>query len=240
MLIFVATSALLERMTIALKTEKREVFGKKLKPYREQGKLPVVCYGAGEENRPFWVSEKEFGKVWKAAGESTIIELDTPEGKKNVLIQDVAMDAVKGEPIHADFLAVRMDKPIVATVPLVFSGEAPVVKALGGVLVKVLREIEVEALPKNLPHEITVDISSLATFDDQISVGDLALPDGVSAELDATEVVVLAEPPRVEEEAKTERTIADIEVVGKEKKEETEGETEGSSPKSTSPKSAKE
>lgn len=219
-------------MALVLKTEKREVFGKKLKELRQEGKLPVICYGAGEENRPLWVSAKEFGKVWKAAGESTIIELDTMEGKKNVLIQDVAMDAVRGEPIHVDFLAVRMDKPIVATVPLVFTGEAPAVKALGGGLVKILHEIDVEALPKDLPHEITVNISTLAAFDDQITVGALILPAGVSAQLDATEIVALVEAPRVEEEeVKAERTIADIEVVGKAKKEETEEETEASTKK---------
>lgn len=140
---------------LTLEAENREIFGKKLKDFREQGKLSAVLYGPKEKSRPIFVSLKDFKKIWQEAGESTVIQLNLEKSKKEVLIQEVVLDPVKNEPTHVDFYAVLMDKPIQAAVVLEFSGTSPAVKNLGGILVKVAYEIEIEALPKNLPPNLS-------------------------------------------------------------------------------------
>ena len=141
-----------------------------------------------------------------------------------MLIQDVAMDPVKGEPVHVDFYAVLMDKPIKASISLVFEGISPAVKNLGGILIKVMHELEVEALPKNLPHELSVDISALASFENKISAKDIILSKGVKLISNPEETIALIEAPREEEAPASEEKIAfeEIEVVGKKEKEEEE------------------
>lgn len=211
---------------LELQTENREVFGKKLESFRKKGKLPAVLYGPKEKSQPLFISSKDFKKIWADAGESTVIQLNLGKSKKEVLIQDVAMDPVKDEPIHVDFYAVLMDRPIQASIPLVFEGESPAIKT-GGILVKVTHEIEVEALPKNLPHELVVNISSLANFGDRILAKDIVLENGVKLVGASDEVIALMEAPKEEEVAPSEEKIAfeEIEVAGAKEKEEKEGES---------------
>ncbi|PIQ69686.1 MAG: 50S ribosomal protein L25 [Candidatus Tagabacteria bacterium CG11_big_fil_rev_8_21_14_0_20_41_11] len=207
-----------------IQTENRNIFGKKLEPFRKKGKLPAVLYGPKEKARPIFISLKDFKKIWDEAGESTVIQLNLGDTKKEVLIQDVAMDPVKGEPVHVDFYAVLMDKPIKASISLVFEGISPAVKNLGGILIKVMHELEVEALPKNLPHELSVDISALASFENKISAKDIILSKGVKLISNPEETIALIEAPREEEAPASEEKIAfeEIEVAGKKEKEEEE------------------
>ena len=205
-----------------LKAEKREITGKKVRSIRKQGKIPAVVYGAGEKGTLLEVSEKDFEKVFKQAGESTLVELEIGQDKKNVLIHDVDFDPIKDKPRHVDFLQVRMDKPIRAKVHVVFEGESPAVKNLGGVLVKIIHELEVEALPKDLPHELKIDISNLQNLEDKFLVSNLKLPSGVKVIADSNEVLALVETPRTEEEIKAEEAAAapsleSIEVLTKKK-----------------------
>ena len=216
-----------------LKAEKREITGKKVRSLRKAGKLPAVLYGAGEKGTLLEVSEKDFEKVFKQAGESTLVELEIGENKKNVLIHDVDFDPIKDKPRHVDFLQVRMDKPIRAKVHVIFEGESPAVKNLGGVLVKIIHELEVEALPKDLPHELKIDISNLQNLEDKFLVSNLKLPSGVKVIADSNEVLALVEIPRTEEEIKAEEaatapSLESIEVLTKkkEKEEVAEGEAE--------------
>ena len=208
-----------------LKAEKRGVFGKKLKILRKNDKLPAVLYGPKEKAQSLFISLKEFKKIWQEAGESTVIKLNLADSQKDVLIQEVAIDPKKDEPLHVDFYAVQMDKLIQASVQLVFEGVSPAVKDLGGVLVKVMHEVEVEALPKNLPHELAIDISKLANFEDKILAKDIVLPEGAELKTNPEEVIALVEAPK-EEVVPPEEKIAfeEIEVVGK--KEKAEKETE--------------
>jgi len=208
-----------------LKSKKREIKGKKVKTLRKEGFLPAILYGGGE-NISLSVNSKDFGKVWEEAGSSTVLELEVEGVKKNVLIQDVSVDPLKSMPLHVDFFAIRMDKPIVARVSITFEGESPAVKNLGGVLVKVIHELEVEALPKDLPSEIIVDITGLCELNDQFTVESLNLGDGVKTELRPEEVIVLVKAQQEEEAVEEERTIEDVQVEtkGKEEKEESEGE----------------
>lgn len=207
-----------------LTATKRETFGKDLAGARKDGQMPVVVYGAGKEAETFFVITKEFKKVLSGAGESTLVSLTGDAGGKDVLIHDVAYGPVSGEPVHADFLAVDKSKKIKVDVPLVFEGVSAAVKDLGGVLVKVLHEVEVEALPANLPHDIKVDISSLTTLDSQILVSDLKLPTGVSMETDGEEVVAAISVAG--EEVKEEEAPVDLSAIEVEKKGKTEEEGE--------------
>lgn len=208
----------------------RSITGKKVKTLRKQGEVPAVLYGYKTDVTPVSVNAREFEKILKAAGESSLVELQLEGGqKKQVLIHDVSRDTLKGVPIHVDFYAVQMDKPIEATVPLSFVGESEAVKALGGVLVKVMQEVVIEALPKDLPHEIEVDISAIKTFEDHILVKHLSLPKGVSLVGNVEQTIVLVEPPRTEAELAAldqaaEVSLEGIEVVGEKEKAESEGE----------------
>jgi large subunit ribosomal protein L25 len=193
--------------TIVLKTTKREVTGKKMRAARNIGQLPVVVYGHNITPRNLWVSFLDFTKAYKAAGESTILELHS-EGEKNtnVLIHDVQLDPLSGKFIHIDLLQVRMDEEIEAHIPLEFVGESAAVKALGGMLLKNTDEVLVSCLPADLPHSILVDISALATFDDHIKVGDLKVSSKVKMVSDEDMVIAGVTPPRTTAE------IADLDV----------------------------
>lgn len=178
--------------------------------------LPAVLYGAGVPATLLSVSAREFDTILAEAGETSLVTLAVEDKLYNVLIHDVAKDPMTLAPIHADFYAVRMDKSIEANVSLAFVGESPAVKNEGGVLVKVLHELAVKALPKDLPHKIAVDISRLEKFEDKIHVQDLTLPAGVVAHADPDEVVALVEPPRAEAEleelakAETGEAVAEV------------------------------
>ena len=188
------------RFMLELKAEKRAIVGKKVAVLRRRGLIPAVVYGEQVVAEPIAVSLVSFTKVLKEAGESVMVTLNVEGAPHNVLIHDIAYDPIRGLPIHADFHAVRMDKVLRVKVALVFTGSAPAIKDLGGVLVKVLHEVEVEALPQDLPHELTVDISLLVDFNSRIFVKNIVLPKGVSIPGAIDEVVALAEPPRTEEE----------------------------------------
>ena len=206
-------------METTLTAKKRTESGSKVaRALRAGGEIPAVVYGAIAETQPITLTAAEFEKVWKSAGESTLIALSGIGKETLVLIQDVATDPLYGTPVHVDLLAVDADKPVEVGVPLVFVGVAPAEKELGGTLVKVMHELEVEALPKNLPHEIQVDISTLKTFDDQIRVSDIVLPPGVTTRDNASDVVALVQEVKEEVEpvAPVDVTAVEIEKKGKE------------------------
>jgi len=207
--------------TLAVEKRDTDTDARKL---RAEGKIPAVFYGAKSKSTPIAVAQVDFKKVWKEAGESSIVTLNDGGKDIDVLIHDVAVDPVTDEPIHSDFYVIDKDKKVTVGVPLVFSGESPAVKNLGGTLVKVLYELEVEGLPKDLPHDIIVDISILAELDSHVSVKDLSLPEGVVATESPDEIVAsIAQQKEEEEEVAPEMDLDSIEVEKKGKKEE-EGE----------------
>ncbi|MFA5934054.1 MAG: 50S ribosomal protein L25 [Candidatus Paceibacterota bacterium] len=188
---------------------------------RKAEEMPAVFYGAGKESTMISVSSRDFKKVWKEAGESSTITITTPEGRIETLIHEVQVNPITGAPIHADFLVIDTNKPIEITVPLEFEGEAPAVKNGLGNLVKVLHEIDIEALPKDLPHSIMVDLSKLISLEDQILVSDLALPKGVTAKTDGEDVIATMATIKEEvEEASAPTDLSSIEVEKRGKKEE--------------------
>lgn len=192
--------------TLTLAAKKRDILGKAVRKIRNAGALPAVLYGRGIPSTALEVSASEFLRIFREAGENTVLKLAITDGGRedvrNVLIHDVSRDPLSGMPIHVDFYQVRMDEKVKVAVPLEFVGESPAVKNEGGVLVKSLQELEVEALPAHIPETIRVDIAPLATFDDAIYVRDLAIPPGVEVKVPADTAVASVQPPRGEEELK--------------------------------------
>lgn len=187
--------------TLKLAVLERTEAGKDLAKLRESGYVPAVQYGNKKEAVNLSVKEIDFKKVFKAAGESTLVEL-VLDGKKgiNVLVHDVQVDPLSGRFTHIDFYQVNMNEEIETDVALDFVGDAPAVKALGGVLVRNLDEVKVKCLPKDLPHSFAIDLTQLVDFDSQIKVSDIKLPAGVEMIETLEAIVATVMRPRTEAE----------------------------------------
>jgi len=198
------------------------------KALRKDGKLPCVYYGPKDKPVAILADRIEFSKILRDAGESTVVTLKTPKATVEALIHDVSYDPVSSEIIHADFYVPEKGKKVEVEVPLEFVGVSIAIKDLGGTLIKVLHEIEIEALPADLPHSIKVDISALVTLESQITAKDIVLPKGVSLITESDEVVAsVAE----QQEEKTETGSSDISTIEVEKKGKKDEEGEGESKK---------
>jgi large subunit ribosomal protein L25 len=204
---------------VALKVEKRDPSIKADK-IRKAGNIPAVFYGKKEESTPISIPMADFLRVWKQAGESSVISLETPEGTKDSLIHDIEFDPVTGNPLHADFYVFEKGHKVEVDIPLEFEGVSPAVKDLGGSLVKVMHEVKISAMPKDLPHNIIVDISSLVDFQSQILAKDIKVPAGVELMENPEEVVALVSEPREEKEEETapvDLSAIEVEKKGKDK-----------------------
>lgn len=215
---------------ISLVAKTRKEIRKKLNLLRQENKIPAILYGHNIKPRPLFVDNSVFSRVFKFAGESSIIELlIDDEEKKNVLIKNIQKDPRTDKFLHIDFYQVKLTEKIKAKVPLVFFGEALAVKEKGGVLVKNIDEIEIEALPHDLPKEIRVDISSLKDFSDVIRIRDLDISAAVEVLTKREEIIATTTPPRSEEELekleeKVEERVEEIEGVKKEESAEVKSE----------------
>jgi large subunit ribosomal protein L25 len=187
-------------MTITLTATKREETGKRVKRLLTDGTLPAVVYGPKQEAMTIALSSREFEKVLRDAGESSVVELAGLGSPMQVLIHEVDLDPVTSVPRHVDLYAIEKGAKVEVALPLEFIGESAAVKA-GASLVKVIHELEVEADPSKLPQNIEVDLTKLAAVGDQIHVRDLAIPAGVEVKVDADQVVALIQEVKVEEEA---------------------------------------
>ncbi|MBU1102372.1 50S ribosomal protein L25 [Patescibacteria group bacterium] len=208
---------------LELKAQPREILGKKVKKLRKTGYIPAILYGHRIKSVPLEVRAREFQKALNQAGETSILYLLVGGKKHNVLIHDLAKDPLTDEILHVDFYEVRMDEKLKAKIPLVFIGESPAIKAEGGVLVRAIQEIEVEALPQDLPKEIAVEISFLNTFEDKIFIKGLSAGEKVKILAEPEATVAFVAPPRSEEElkeieAKPVEEVGEIKVVGEEEK----------------------
>lgn len=147
---------------------------------RAEGKVPAVLYGPGVQPVSVTVAYNDFDKVYKEAGESTLVDFSIDGGKSaKVLIQDVQYDPLTRRVSHIDFRQIRMDQEIEAAVELVFVGVAPAVKEQGGTLTTTMSEVYIKCLPENLMTTVEVDLSTLKTLEDTIYVKDLKFPTGV-------------------------------------------------------------
>ncbi|MDR3581797.1 MAG: 50S ribosomal protein L25 [Candidatus Pacebacteria bacterium] len=206
--------------SIHLAVQPRTIIGKQVKSLRNEGLIPAELYGHGTKNEHLTVSAKEFNKVFKTAGSSTMVMLDLGKEKKSAMIHDIYRDSVKGDIMHVDFYQVRMDEKITARVPIEFVGESPAVKEKNAVINHSLSEVEVEAFPQDIPHAIVVDLGVLTDFDQSIYVKDLAVPKGVEIQVEGDTVVATATEPLPEEVAAPVETVdmSAIKTEGDEKK----------------------
>ncbi|MCD6178181.1 50S ribosomal protein L25/general stress protein Ctc [bacterium] len=187
---------------LSLTAKIRKNLGRKANLLRKKGKLPAVLYGYKIKSIPLEVDYKDFEKVFREGGETSLISLKIEGEKKtyHVLVHDIQRDPLSGKFIHVDFYQPSLTEKTEASIPLKFVGEAEAVKNLGATLVKNISELEVRALPQDLPHEIEVDISKLKTLDDHIKISDLKLPKEIEILRDPEEVIVSVVPPEREEE----------------------------------------
>ncbi len=200
--------------TFELEAKKRET-GKKAKRLLVKEKsIPAIVYGHRLKSEAVAVPYAQFEKIFRSAGENTLIWLKVGPGKKQVLVYDYQKDPITEKFIHVDFYAVKMDEKIVAAVPLNFTGISPAVKNEGGILVKNMESVKVKCLPKDLPHEIKVDLSLLKSFVERIKISDLKVDSGVEILVDdKNQVVANVVLPKVEKEevGKPEEKVEEVE-----------------------------
>lgn len=216
-----------------LQVARRDVSHESSRAIRQKGNIPGVLYGHGIENVHVAVNGTVLHTILPEISSSTLINLriEGEESPRSVLLSDVQCHPLTGDPIHVDFHQVTMTEEIRTEVPIEFEGVSPAVKDLGGTLVKVLDEVEVEALPQNLPEHIIVTISDLKTFDDQIRIKDLNVDSTVKVLAEQEDMVAYVEAPRTEEELEeleeeTEETPTEVKTEAEEKREEKEKEQE--------------
>ncbi len=191
--------------TTALAAAPRDVIGKANRRLKEAGQIPAIVYGAGRESKPIALDRHEFELFMQHHGSGSALVSLKIEGENepvDAIIKDMQMSPVKGSVLHIDFLAIKMDEVIESTAAIHFVGDAPGVKE-GGVFLHDLRELMVEALPKNLPDYIEVDVSALE-LGHSISVSDVVAPEGVTIlddpETNVCSVTVPSQEPVEEEE----------------------------------------
>ncbi|PIS39122.1 MAG: 50S ribosomal protein L25 [Candidatus Nealsonbacteria bacterium CG08_land_8_20_14_0_20_43_11] len=212
---------------LTLTAKIRKETRKKVKSLRQKGILPAVLYGPKTKPLNLEIDPKQFEKIFAETGESSLLSL-LVEGEKSadkkeylVLIHQIEKDPLTLALIHIDFYQPDLEAEVTVMVPVVFEGEAPAVKDLGGTLVKNIAELEVRAKPQNLPKEIKVNVEPLKLFTDRILIKDLSLSKGIRVLKDLEEVVALVTAPeKVEEELEKpiEEKVEEVEKV-EEKKE---------------------
>ena len=208
----------------------RQIKGKKVKNLRMNDILPAVLYGTKIKPICLQINLKFFEKIYKQVERSSLIKLKINQPEKSskeylVLIHAVQQDPITEKIIHADFYQPKLEEKIEAKVGLIFEGEAPAVKELGGILVKNIYELTVKALPQNLPKEIKVDVSSLKKFGDAILVKDLIINKEIEILRSPEDLIVsVVQPKEIEEELEKpiEEKVEEVEKIEKKTKEEEE------------------
>ena len=185
---------------LKLKADKRTITGRKVKNLRNEGILPANIFGKKVKSISVQVEKSSFESTFKDAGETGIIELSLGKETRPVLVHGVQIDPVTDEPIHVDFFQVNLKEKVTANVPLELIGEAPAEKQKLGTLVQQLDEIEVEALPTDLPDKYELDVSDLKEVDDMLTVADLKTDAKVEVLNDKEQIIAKIEALREEEE----------------------------------------
>lgn len=218
---------------VPLNGQKREVLGRKVKNLRKQGIIPAHIFGHKIETIHIQVNEHDFKKVFQKAGETGVVDLQIEGISHPVLIRNVQVNPVTDALIHIDFYQVNLSEKVKVNVPLEIIGDAPAVEKKIGLLLTPVTEVEVEALPTDIPESIQVEIANLTSVGDALKVSDL--------KVDKSKIEVLAEPELVvvqigelvtkemeAVEAEAEAAAAAVEVTeGAEGEEKAEGEGEG-------------
>ena len=159
----------------SLKVEKRKVLGKKVKKLRRDGIIPGNIYGKDIKSQAVQIPAKDFTKVYEEAGETGLVDVSLDSQVIPVLIHNVHTN-YRDDVLHADFFKVNLKEKVKTMVPIEFMGEAKAEIDKIGLLEKIMSELEVEALPTELPENIPVNVAHLSQIDQQITVGNLKPP----------------------------------------------------------------
>ena len=176
------------------------------------GNIKAVVYGPAYPSTALVINQKDFTKLYKQAGESSIVTLTGLKANQDVLIHDIQINVRNGDIVHVDFYAVKKGQKIKVGVPLVFVGVSEAVKTYGADLVKNIFEVEIEAEASDLPHEIEIDLEVLKEIDDRITVGDIKAPKGVKILDNGDDVIVTVS--KHEEETEEAPTEIDMSAIG--------------------------
>jgi large subunit ribosomal protein L25 len=183
-------------LTAATRTE----LGRKVKHLRKSGKLPATVYGKGVKSASVTLAADVFTKVYAETGETGLIELQVDKELRPVLVHNVQKDPVTNTILHIEFHQVDLKEKVHAKVPVEIVGEAPAVAQKLGVLLTVLNDIEVEALPTELPEKIEVDVTALTEVDQEVKVVDIKVGSAITVLTDG-ELTVVKVGPLVTKEA---------------------------------------
>jgi len=227
---------------VLVKAEVRKEVGKKAaKDLRNKGLIPANVYKGGKEAMNLQLSARELVEALQtSAGENVLITLKIAGGEtavkdKTVLIKEIQREPIQYSILHVDFNEISLTDLLKVNVPLVAHGEPVGVKVDGGILEHVLRELQVECLPTDIPEKIEVDVSSLK-IGDSVLVKNIQLPEGVKITNDPELIAMIVKAPKVEVAAPETATeeAAEPELIRK-KKEEESPEEEGSAKESAKP-----
>lgn len=228
-----------------LAAKERKIFGRKVKQLRKQGKIPANVFGPKTKSKAVTIDKKTFMKVFDEVGETSLVNLEI-EGEKEarpVLITNLHLDPVTNEVLHADLHQVDLTAKTSADIPVETVGKAPAVDK-GGILVMLLNEIEVEALPTDLPEKFEIDVSALEEIGDSVLAKDLKLDRAkVELKVDDEEPIVTIQEPKeeepepvsVEEEAEGAEEAKGTDEEGEGEKKEGEGEEQEQSQEGKQP-----
>lgn len=213
---------------ITLFAKERKIVGKKVKTLRREGILPANVYGKDVASTAVQVDYKDFEEVFRKSGETQLVYLVLGKEEVPVLIHNVQKDPVTGVFLHADFMKVSLKEKVTTLVPVEGVGESPAEKQGLGTVVFHIDELEVEALPTDIPEKIEVDLSGLSEVGQSILVSDLEF-DRTKLEIKAnpSDVVVKVESAKEEKEEQTETQteVTEIEPPSQEQQSETKEET---------------
>jgi len=199
----------------AINASPREETGKTARRLYPKGLIPAVLYGPSMETRLLSLPRFEFERFMQQhAGSPGLVQLNIDGESKpvNAMVRQVQRASLKGHVLHVDFLAIRLDRPVQATVALHFVGEAPAARE-GGIILHEIREVTLEALPANLPDFLEVDMSGL-TSASTMTVGDIVVPKGVTILDDPDGVICSVTTKGGAPAEEGEVTVTEPEVVG--------------------------
>lgn len=189
-----------------LKLDRRTLLGKKVRSLRRQGVIPVHVYGANIEPASLQVDDRTLNRLLPQVGSNipVSVEYEGQDGENICFVREIQRHPVTETVIHVDFLRVDVTQTIAAEVPVILVGASPAVTQMAGTLLQNIQSLSIEALPMNMPAEVTVDISGLIDFDTTIAVGDAEVPGNVTVLNDPGDVIVRVAPPRLEVELEDE------------------------------------
>jgi large subunit ribosomal protein L25 len=220
---------------VPLIAQKRTVLGRKVKKLRKEGLLPAHVFGHKVKTIHIQVNNSDFNKVFEKVGETGLIDLSIDKDKRPVMVRNVQLNPVTDDALHVDFYQVNLSEKVKVNVPLEIVGQSPAVEKKTGLLLTPVSEVEIEALPTDIPEKIEVDISNLLNIGDEIKIKDLKL-DRTKIELLSDEELVVAQIGELvtKEMEETEAEIA------AEQTEAAEGEAEGKEAKEAEDKEQKD